>query len=245
MSSSPTTNWTHWPTDWRATCWPKAAPGDRVGLLFDQPVYAYIGMLAVVKVNAAYVPLDAAIPADRISYILRDAEAGLVLSLSHLRDRLQESSAAVLCLDQAAAEVASRDGGRLTDLEQGEPPDDLCYIVYTSGSTGRPKGVAINHASICNFVRVAAEVCGITPQDRVYQGPTIAFDFSVEETWIPWASGATVVSKPGGFSSCRGRHVPKPSFPDGTSPAVTSSMSTVRRRPRSPRRGQCCIRTGP
>ena len=76
--------------------------------------------------------------------------------------------------------------------------DDLCYVIYTSGTTGRPKGVAITHASICNFVRVAAEVYGMTEDDRVYQGMTIAFDFSVEEIWVPWAAGATLVPKPPG-----------------------------------------------
>jgi amino acid adenylation domain-containing protein len=76
----------------------------------------------------------------------------------------------------------------------------LCYIVYTSGSTGRPKGVALEHASICNFVRVALEVYRIAPHDRVYQGMTIAFDFSVEEIWVPLVAGATLVPKPAGSS---------------------------------------------
>ena len=73
------------------------------------------------------------------------------------------------------------------------PIDPLCYIIYTSGTTGNPKGVAIGHASICNFVRVAAELYGYAPGDRVYQGMTIAFDFSVEEIWVPLMAGATLV----------------------------------------------------
>ena len=89
---------------------------------------------------------------------------------------------------------------RLADSEIGDPVDELAYIIYTSGSTGRPKGVAINHPSICNFVKVAAEVYGIRPGDRVYQGLTIAFDFSVEEIWVPWVCGATLVPKPPGAS---------------------------------------------
>lgn len=60
--------------------------------------------------------------------------------------------------------------------------------------------MAITHANICNFVRVAAGVYGMSGDDRVYQGMTIAFDFSVEEIWVPWASGATLVPKPGGTS---------------------------------------------
>jgi hypothetical protein len=80
------------------------------------------------------------------------------------------------------------------------PTDSLCYIIYTSGSTGKPKGVAVEHSSICNFVRAAAEVYGISPDDRVYQGMTIAFDFSVEEIWVPLYSGATLVAAPAGPS---------------------------------------------
>ncbi|MFI0486677.1 Pls/PosA family non-ribosomal peptide synthetase [Actinomadura sp. 9N215] len=174
-----------------------ARPGDRIGLLFDDAVHSYAATLAVLKINAVYVPLDAGYPPDRLSYIVGDAGVRTVLSLSHLRGHLRQAGAAVLCVDEAAA-VGALSGDRLTDAEKGLPPDDLCYIVYTSGSTGRPKGVAIEHAAICNFVRVAVEVYGILPADRMYQGMTIAFDFSVEEIWVPLISGATLVPKPGG-----------------------------------------------
>ena len=79
----------------------------------------------------------------------------------------------------------------------GGTKDELAYIIYTSGSTGRPKGVAVEQASICNFVRVASDIYGIQSTDRVYQGMTIAFDFSVEEIWVAWMVGATLVPKPG------------------------------------------------
>src|SRR5271166_235196 len=73
------------------------------------------------------------------------------------------------------------------------PRRSLCYVLYTSGTTGHPKGVAVAHPSICNFVRVAAERYGFGPGDRVYQGMSIAFDFSIEEIWAPLAAGATLV----------------------------------------------------
>ena len=175
-------------------------PGDRVALLFDQAVHAYVGMLAVIKVHAAYVPLDVGFPPDRLAYIVQDADVRIVLSLSHLRGRLESPIAKLLCVDEVEVLLAAETDHRLTDAETGSPGDDVCYIIYTSGSTGRPKGVAIRHASICNFVRVAAEVYGIELSDRVYQGMTIAFDFSVEEIWVPWMAGATLVPKPGGSS---------------------------------------------
>src|SRR5580658_2515986 len=177
-------------------------PGDRVGLLFDRAGDTYVGMLAVLKLHAAYVPLDAAFPPDRLSYIVSDARVRVVLSRSHLNERLAELDDAVrlVNLDETARAVARQSQDRLDAREVGPAVDDLCYVIYTSGTTGRPKGVAISQASVCNFVRVAAEVYGLTPGDRVYQGLTIAFDFSVEEIWIAWNVGTTLVPKPSGVS---------------------------------------------
>ncbi|WP_328608261.1 amino acid adenylation domain-containing protein [Amycolatopsis sp. NBC_00345] len=174
--------------------------GDRVGLLFDDAVQAYTAMLAVLKVNAAYVPLDAGFPRDRIGYIAGDAGTGTVLTLAHLREQVAELAVRQVFLDEdeSAAAIAGQDPARLGPAETGPPAEELCYVIYTSGSTGRPKGVAVDHASICNFVRVAAQTYGMRPSDRVYQGMTIAFDFSVEEIWVPWLAGATLVPKPGG-----------------------------------------------
>ncbi|MFC4902391.1 Pls/PosA family non-ribosomal peptide synthetase [Kocuria oceani] len=175
-----------------------AAPGDRIALLFDHAVPAYTAMLAVLKIHAAYVPLDPAFPSDRIAYIIEDAEVSRVLTLSSLQTVLSDVTAPLLCLDREQERIDHCDSSRV-DLEPSAGDrEDLAYIIYTSGSTGRPKGVAIEHASICNFVSVAAEVYGIRSHHRVYQGMTIAFDFSVEEIWVPWMAGATLVPKPRG-----------------------------------------------
>ena len=180
-----------------------ARPGDRIGLLFDQAVHSYVAMLAASKIYAAYVPLDVGFPLDRIRYIVSDARVHLVLSTFALRERvdgLDDIAPQLLYLDLDADDIIGQDRSRLTDSERGARVDDLAYLIYTSGTTGRPKGVAISHASICNFVRVAADVYAIQPDDRVYQGMTIAFDFSVEEIWVPWTSGATLVPKSPGPS---------------------------------------------
>jgi non-ribosomal peptide synthetase component F len=161
--------------------------GDRVGLLLDQPADGYVSMLAVLKAHAAYVPLDAGFPADRLAYMVEDAAVTLVLTHSSLAERAESLAAQtkVVYLDEVGHLVERESEERLS-WQADAAANDLCYVVYTSGSTGRPKGVAIEHASICNFVQVAAEIYGITAEDRVYQGMTIAFDFSVEEIWVPW-----------------------------------------------------------
>ncbi|MFF5793583.1 Pls/PosA family non-ribosomal peptide synthetase [Paeniglutamicibacter sp. NPDC012692] len=173
-------------------------PGDKIALLFDEPLRSFVGMLAVLKIHAAYVPLDAGYPADRLSYIIADADVSMVLTLSHLSDRLVDVIAPISCLDREDTQIDSFDEARLSAVEKGSATEQLAYIIYTSGTTGRPKGVAIEHASICNFVRVAADSYGFQEGDRVYQGMTIAFDFSVEEIWVPWMSGCTLVPKPSG-----------------------------------------------
>jgi len=171
--------------------------GARVALVFDEAARAYVAMLAVLKAGAAYVPLDPGFPADRLAWIVEDAGVGAVLSLSRLRRLLDGIGVRVVCVDDVPG-IAARDPRPVTAAERGPVADPLAYVVYTSGSTGRPKGVAVEHGSICNFVRVAAEVYGVRADDRMYQGMTIAFDFSVEEIWVPWAAGATLVPRPPG-----------------------------------------------
>ncbi|GAA4032091.1 non-ribosomal peptide synthetase [Arthrobacter methylotrophus] len=175
------------------------SPGDRIALLFDDAVRSYICMLAVLKAHAVYVPLDPAFPSDRISYIVADSDVAMVLTESRLADTLLPDAAArAMYLDKADREISAFAPSRLDWPAPTSSADGLAYIIYTSGSTGRPKGVAISHASICHFVRVAADTYGYNADDRVYQGMTTAFDFSVEEIWVPWMVGATLVPRPPG-----------------------------------------------
>ena len=127
-----------------------------------------------------------------------DAGVKSVVSLSAFRGKLDEFAVRQILLDTAEREISAKPKTRLTAAEKAPPVDQLAYLIYTSGTTGNPKGVVIEHPSICNFVRVAAELYGFRPGDRVYQGMTIAFDFSVEELWVPLIAGATLVpGKPG------------------------------------------------
>jgi non-ribosomal peptide synthetase-like protein len=174
--------------------------GDRVALMFDKGVHTYVALLAVLKVNAAYVPLDGSFPNERIGFILKDAGVSAIVTMSTFREKLAGFAATQVFLDAAEPMIAEKPVARLAPHEVMPPKDELAYVIYTSGTTGTPKGVAIEHASICNFVRVAAEVYGMRPGDRCYQGMTIAFDFSVEELWVPLIAGAALVPGKAGAS---------------------------------------------
>jgi non-ribosomal peptide synthetase-like protein len=168
-------------------------PGDRIALLFDKSIHGYVGLLAVLKIGAAYVPLDASLPADRIDFILQDANIKAIVSVSEFASKLAEFDVKKAFLDSAEQEIDEKPTARLSDDEIPASSDQLFYIIYTSGTTGKPKGVAIEHAGICNFVKVAGEVYGIRDDDRCYQGMTLAFDFHVESLWVPLIAGATLI----------------------------------------------------
>jgi non-ribosomal peptide synthetase-like protein len=172
-------------------------PGDRVALLLDRSAETYIALLAVIKAGAAFVPLATAFPEERMTLIIEDASVGMVVTIAAYADRVAQLPVPHVLIDVAAEELSARSDAPLHDKGAPAPADDICYILYTSGTTGRPKGVAIRHQSFVNFIRVAAASYGYRPGDRVYQGMTIAFDFSAEEIWVPFATGATVVPAPG------------------------------------------------
>ncbi|MEP9349210.1 Pls/PosA family non-ribosomal peptide synthetase [Xanthobacter sp. KR7-225] len=172
-------------------------PADRIGLLLNRSVETYVVMLAVMKAGAVYVPLAAAFPEQRIAFIVEDAGLSLVITIAPYREKVQHLPVRHLIVDEAGAAIDAHSHAPLPRDAAPLREDRACYILYTSGTTGKPKGVVVEHRSICNFVRVAAERYGYRPGDRVYQGMTIAFDFSVEEIWVPFAGGATLVPAPG------------------------------------------------
>jgi non-ribosomal peptide synthetase-like protein len=167
-------------------------PGSLVGLLLPRSANVYVGLLAILKAGAGYVPLDPDYPPERISYILSDCKASCLVTVSELAGKADFPGTAVL-LDKQADELAAQPAERLSPEETKVTTADLCYIIYTSGSTGKPKGVELEHRSVCNLVQVEREMFRVRPEDRVFQGFSIAFDASVEEVWLAFASGASLV----------------------------------------------------
>ncbi|MFJ1580249.1 Pls/PosA family non-ribosomal peptide synthetase [Streptomyces sp. NPDC088182] len=176
-------------------------PGSRIAVLIPRSVEMYVSLLAVGKAGAVFVPVDPASPPDRLAFIMEDAAVDLVLTTSALAPAVGGLPCRVVELDPYGRDVAGAPTSRpLPDRPEPCPEDGhpAAYIMYTSGSSGRPKGVRVAQSSICNFLDVVPKLYDVRPDDRVYQGMTISFDFSIEEIWPTWSVGATLVAGPDG-----------------------------------------------
>ncbi|HWH70543.1 MAG TPA: amino acid adenylation domain-containing protein, partial [Candidatus Sulfotelmatobacter sp.] len=167
--------------------------GDCVGLLLPRSPQVYVALLGILKAGAAYVPLDPEYPAQRLGFILADCGAQVLVTTSALSAKAAAFEGTLLELDANTLELAQLPTQSLSANETGTKAGDLGYVIYTSGTTGNPKGVQIEHRSVCHLVRAEAQIFQVQPQDRVYQGFSIAFDASVEEVWLAFYAGATLV----------------------------------------------------
>ena len=168
--------------------------GSAVAMLLPRSVDAYVTLLAILKAGAAYVPVDPTYPADRVAYILEDSGATALVTTGGLATSHQGFRGAVVRVDTDAAAIAGESPAHLPKDANCAQPEDLCYIIYTSGSTGRPKGVMVEHRNVCHLVRAEGRIFAIRSEDRVYQGASLAFDLAVEEVWLAFRAGATLVA---------------------------------------------------
>ncbi|WP_225732618.1 Pls/PosA family non-ribosomal peptide synthetase [Nocardia sp. JCM 34519] len=169
--------------------------GTRVAILLPRSEQTYVALLGIGKAGATFVPIDPGAPPDRVAYIIEDAAVAVVVTSTELDSALAGLDRVVVRVDADAERIAAAPCGRPEPLAD-DVADPVAYVMYTSGSSGRPKGVLIAQSSICNFLDVVPEVYDVRPGDRVYQGMTISFDFSIEEIWPTFARGATLVVGP-------------------------------------------------
>ncbi|HEU4596571.1 MAG TPA: amino acid adenylation domain-containing protein, partial [Pyrinomonadaceae bacterium] len=157
-----------------------------VGLCLDRTPELIASMLGVLKAGAAYLPLDAELPAERLRFMLEDARVSLLLTSAGLKERLSSFDAEVVCVD----------GPEVEGFPHVPPPSEanaesLAYVIYTSGSTGKPKGVCVPHYAINRLVRETNYI-RIGPGDCIAQAATAAFDAATFEIWGALLNGATV-----------------------------------------------------
>ncbi|MDP8993281.1 MAG: non-ribosomal peptide synthetase, partial [Actinomycetota bacterium] len=170
----------------------EVGPGTPVGVCVERTVEMAVGILAVLKAGGACLPLDPSYPAERLAFMLADAVPPVLLTQGGLAPRLPAYGGEVVLLD-AGGDAVRRPG---TPPARRGTPDTAAYVLYTSGSTGEPKGVLLPHRGLVNEITAAADLYRLGPGDRVLQFCSIGFDVSIEELFVTWASGATVVLRP-------------------------------------------------
>ncbi len=176
-----------------------AGPETVVALGLTRGAHLLIGLWAVAKAGAAFLPVDPRHPADRIEHMVRDSGAALGLTTLAHRDALPEE-ARWLVLDDPEFLAATHGIGahtlRSTDLRAPIRPDHPAWMIYTSGSTGTPKGVAVTHRGLADLVTAQQESLGLDADARVLQVASPSFDASIFEALMAFGSGATAVVAP-------------------------------------------------
>jgi amino acid adenylation domain-containing protein len=166
-----------------------AGPDVTVAICLPRSCWGAVAVLGVLKAGGAWLPLDPSLPAERLTFLLRDAGAGILITQHplDLEPALQGPRCVLLdAVDHGRAEPAS-------DAGWHSHGSDLAYLMYTSGSTGQPKGVMITHGSLSHYVQALRERLQLTADDVYLHTATFAFSSSVRQLLVPLAAGASIV----------------------------------------------------
>lgn len=159
-----------------------------VGVLANHSVHTVVTLLAIWKVGAVYLPIDANLPNERIEFMLEDSRAGLLSVQPEMMDKaegLNFSSTLIHTTDIKSDE-------NLT-IHSEYSLEELAYIIYTSGTTGKPKGVMIEHRQLRNSIKWRHKEYALDQKDRVLQLFSPAFDGFMTSFFTPIVSGSTVI----------------------------------------------------
>ncbi|MBB4910655.1 non-ribosomal peptide synthetase/type I polyketide synthase [Actinophytocola algeriensis] len=166
-----------------------------VGICVERSMEMVIGLFGILKAGGAYVPIDPTYPAQRVAFMLANADPRLLLTQQHLIDTIPAHRATTVPLDRAG-EFDDEPDTRPGDVVE---LDDLVYMIYTSGSTGQPKAAMMTHRGVVNRLLWQQDHFGLTTDDRVLQKTPFSFDVSVWEFFWPLLTGARmVIARPEG-----------------------------------------------
>lgn len=170
-------------------------PDSLIGICFERSLDMMVAILGVLKSGGAYVPLDPDYPKARLAYMLEDANLEIVITQTHLLDKVPLKATQTLCLDNVQLQVnlSSRSSVNLIPSAMGLTSRHLAYVIYTSGSTGEPKGVMIEHSNIVNQIMGLINLYQYQPEDKVLQFSALNFDMSIEDVFCTISSGAMLV----------------------------------------------------
>jgi amino acid adenylation domain-containing protein len=164
-------------------------PEAPVALCIRRSTDLVVGALGTLRAGGAYVPLDPDYPANRLSMLLNDSGARVVVTHPGAAQQLPSGNWRTVVLD-AVGTATARYSGVAPQVET--KPENLAYVIFTSGSTGRPKGVQITHANLMNLVRWHQRAFSVLTSDRAVLQASPGFDAAVWEVWPYLAAGASV-----------------------------------------------------
>ncbi|WP_271835357.1 non-ribosomal peptide synthetase [Dolichospermum lemmermannii] len=171
--------------------------GVLVGICLDRSLEMIVGLLGILKAGGAYLPLDPNYPAERLNYMIQDAQISVLVTQEKWSTLISDYSGTIICLDSQHDAIFDHSDSearpRNRHLVNTVKPDHLAYVIYTSGSTGKPKGVMIEHQSLVNFTQMAIAQYNISTGDRILQFSSISFDVAAEEIYPGLSCGATLV----------------------------------------------------
>jgi amino acid adenylation domain-containing protein len=162
-----------------------------IAICLSRGIDMLVGILAILKLGAIYVPIDPEHPKNRIEKILVDCKPSLILTEKTIKHELSNhitENVAVLTRENWPSQ-----GSTQGDLIYKSKPTDVVYLIYTSGTTGKPKGVLITHKSLVNFLFSMQRKIGIDSTDAFLAVTTISFDIAALELFLPLITGAKVV----------------------------------------------------
>ncbi|MEU0005141.1 non-ribosomal peptide synthase/polyketide synthase [Streptomyces sp. NPDC006314] len=175
-----------------------AGPERFVALALPRSCDLVVAVLAVLKTGAAYLPIDPALPAERVAGLLADAAPVTLVTTAATAARAEGTAIPLLLLDDdgVRADLARRPVTDPRDPARRPLPESPAYAIYTSGSTGRPKGVVIPHANVVRLFARTRQWFGFGTDDVWTLFHSYAFDFSVWELWGPLLHGGRLVVVP-------------------------------------------------
>jgi non-ribosomal peptide synthetase component F len=160
-----------------------------VGIFMGRTPQLIVSLLGVLKAGAAYVPIEAGYPKERLASLLEDAGLKFVLTEERLLETLPETDAQVICLDKDWEQIARHETGNLIRTTLSE---SLAYVIYTSGSTGVPKGVMIPHRGLTNYVSWAVNEYEVDGGRGALLHSPIGFDLTITSLFLPLIAGRVV-----------------------------------------------------
>ncbi len=164
-------------------------PDSLVGLCVDRSLEMIVGILGVLKAGAGYLPMDPSYPADRLAFMLQDANVFVLLTQSNLLDQLPPHNGPRLSLDTDWDVIAKE---RKDNPAAWANPANLAYVIYTSGSTGKPKGVMIHHRGLVNYLTWATETYEVAAGCGAPVHSSFSFDLTITSLFAPLLVGRSI-----------------------------------------------------